>query len=77
MQVEKLRSEVNGGSLECEFAFWKAIWEFLREEVREPVGNYLLNLKDQLRLRKWREMGGKQESEGAACWGEPDLTDWG
>ncbi len=31
---ERLRSEENGVSMECEFTFSKAIGEFLREEVR-------------------------------------------
>jgi hypothetical protein len=50
-------SEVNGISIEGEFAFTKAVGEFLKEEVREGgyKGNYVLNVKDQLRMRTLRE----------------------
>jgi hypothetical protein len=43
--------------MECEFTFSKAVGEFLREEVRAGTfrGNYVLNLKEQLRVREWRE----------------------
>jgi hypothetical protein len=52
-----LCSEKHGISVEGEFAFGKAVGEFLREEVRSGTfkGNYLLNLKEQLRLRSLRE----------------------
>jgi hypothetical protein len=50
-------SEVNGISIEGEFAFTKAVGEFLREEVREGgyKGNYVLNVKEQLKMRTLRE----------------------
>ncbi len=50
-------SEVNGISIESEFAFTKAVGEFLKEEVREGgyKGNYVLNVKEQLRVRTLRE----------------------
>jgi hypothetical protein len=56
-ESERLRSEENGVSMECEFTFSKAVGEFLREEVRAGTfrGNYVLNLKEQLRVREWRE----------------------
>jgi hypothetical protein len=56
-ESEKLRSEENGVSMVCEFVFSKAIGEFLWEEVRAGTfrGNYVLNLKEQLRMREWRE----------------------
>ncbi len=43
--------------MEGEFAFRKAIGEFLKEEVRAGSfkGNYVLNLKEQWRLRCLRE----------------------
>ncbi len=55
---DRLQSEANGISLEGEFAFGRAVGEFLREEVRAGTfkGNYILNLKDQLRMRELREM---------------------
>jgi hypothetical protein len=48
---------VNGISFEGEFAFTKAVGEFLKEEVREGGyrGNYVLNVKEQLRMRTLRE----------------------
>jgi hypothetical protein len=56
-QDESLGNEKNGISVEGEFAFGKAVGEFLREEVRAGTfkENYLLNLKEQLRLRSLRE----------------------
>jgi hypothetical protein len=50
-------SEVNGISIEGEFAFTKAVGEFLKEEVREGgyKGNYVLNVKEQLKMRTLRE----------------------
>jgi hypothetical protein len=53
-----LQSEANGISMEGEFAFGRAVREFLREEVRAGnfKGNYILNLKDQMRMREMREM---------------------
>ncbi len=46
-------------SIEGEFVFSRAVGEFLKEEVRVGAfkGNYVLNLKDQLRLRCMRESG--------------------
>jgi hypothetical protein len=51
--------EKNGISVEGEFVFSKAVGEFLREEVRVGAfkGNYMLNLKDQMRVRCQRENG--------------------
>ncbi len=51
--------EKNGVSLEGEFVFSRAVGEFLRTEVRDGTfrGNYLLNLKEQLRMRCMRENG--------------------
>lgn len=52
-QREKMVAEANGISVEREFTFLKAVvGEFLREEVRGGgfMGNYVLNLKDQLRV---------------------------
>ncbi len=61
-EVKRLQSEENGISLEGEFAFGKAVGEFLREEVRAGnfKGNYILNLKDQLRMRELREQDGEK-----------------
>jgi hypothetical protein len=55
---DRLQCEDNGISLEGEFAFGRAVGEFLKEEVRAGTfkGNYILNLKDQMRLREMREM---------------------
>jgi hypothetical protein len=55
----KTKSEGNGVSLEGEFVFSRAVGEFLRMEVRDGLfrGNYLLNLKEQLRMRCMRENG--------------------
>jgi hypothetical protein len=55
----KTKSEKNGVSLEGEFVFSKAVGEFLRLEVKGGSfrGNYLLNLKEQLRMRCMRESG--------------------
>ncbi len=52
-----LGSKVNGVSVEGEIAFAKAVGEFLREEVRVGTfqGNYVLNLKDQKRIKSLRE----------------------
>jgi hypothetical protein len=54
---DKNESEVNGISIESEFAFTKAVGEFLKIEVREGgyKGNYVLNVKEQLRVRTLRE----------------------
>jgi hypothetical protein len=56
-EEDELQSEANGISMEGEFAFGKAVGEFLREEVRAGTfkGNYILNLKDQMRMREMRE----------------------
>jgi hypothetical protein len=45
--------------MEGEFVFSRAVGEFLKEEVRVGAfnGNYVLNLKDQLRMRCMRESG--------------------
>ncbi len=57
MKKEGLGSEVNGVSVKEEFAFAKAVGEFLREEVR--VGtfkrNNFLDLKEQRRMKSLRE----------------------
>jgi hypothetical protein len=55
--VNRNESEVNGISIEGKFAFTKAVGEFLKEEVREGgyKGNYVLNVKEQLRMRTLRE----------------------
>jgi hypothetical protein len=55
--VNRNESEVNGISIEGEFAFTKAVGEFLKEEVREGgyKRNYVLNVKEQLRMRTLRE----------------------
>jgi hypothetical protein len=54
---ETMTFESNGISMEHEFAFGKAVGEFLRGEVRAGTisGNYILNLKDQMRMRDLRE----------------------
>jgi hypothetical protein len=54
---KKTKSEGNGVSLEGEFVFSRAVGDFLRLDVREGLfrGNYLLNLKEQLRMRCIRE----------------------
>ena len=53
----------NGVSMEGEFAFGKAVGEFLRQAVREGSyrGNYVLNLREQMEQRAARESreGGK------------------
>jgi hypothetical protein len=61
-EVDTLQTEANGISMEGEFAFGRAIGEFLREEVRAGnfKGNYILNLKDQMRMRELREMDGEK-----------------
>jgi hypothetical protein len=64
--VEKedvLQNETNGISMEGEFGFGKAVGEFLREEVRAGTfkGNYLLNLKEQMRMRELRELDNVKE----------------
>jgi hypothetical protein len=50
---KKTKSEGNGVSLEGEFVFSRAVGDFLRLEVKDGLfrGNYLLNLKEQLRMR--------------------------
>jgi hypothetical protein len=55
---DMLQSEANGISMEGEFAFGWAVGEFLREEMRAGTfkGNYILNLKEQMRMRELREM---------------------
>ncbi len=61
MENEMMVSESNGISMEGELDL-KSCWEFLREEVRAGTfnGNYILNLKEQMRMRRLRET----ESEG-------------
>jgi hypothetical protein len=56
-RVDRNESEENGISIEGEFAFTKAVGEFLKEEVREGgyKGNYVLNVKEQLKMRTLRE----------------------
>jgi hypothetical protein len=56
---KKTTCEKSGVSLEGEFVFSRAVGEFLRTEVRDGTfrGNYLLNLKEQLRMRCMRENG--------------------
>jgi hypothetical protein len=46
--------------MEGEFVFSRAVGEFLREEVRNGTfkGNYMLNLKEQMRMRWMRQSGG-------------------
>jgi hypothetical protein len=58
--TKKTRCERNGVSMEGEFVFSRAVGEFLREEVRNGTfkGNYMLNLKEQLRMRWMRQSGG-------------------
>jgi hypothetical protein len=43
--------------VEGEFTFGKAVGEFLQEEVKvgSYKGNYVLNLKEQLRMKSLRE----------------------
>jgi hypothetical protein len=55
--VDRNESEKNGILIESEFAFVKAVREFLREEVWVGgyKGNYVLNVKEQLRMRTLRE----------------------
>ncbi len=55
--AKRTTCEKNGVLLEGEFVFSRAVGEFLREEVRTGTfkGNYVLNLKDQLRMRCMRE----------------------
>ncbi len=57
--AKRTTSEKNGVSMEGEFVFSRAVGEFLKEEVRVGAfkGNYVLNLKDQLRMRCMRESG--------------------
>jgi hypothetical protein len=45
--------------MEGEFVFTRAVGEFLREEVRNGTfkGNYMLNLKEQMRMRWMRQRG--------------------
>jgi hypothetical protein len=59
-EMEKMMSEKNGGSVEGEFVFSRAVGEFLKEEVRAGSfkGNYMLNLKEQIKMRCRRENGG-------------------
>ncbi len=50
-------TEVNSVSVRGESVFLKEVGEFLREEVR-AVGfksNYVLNLKDQMRMRSVKD----------------------
>ncbi len=58
-RAKKTTCEKNGVSMEGEFVFSRAVGEFLKEEVRVGAfkGNYVLNLKDQLRMRCTRESG--------------------
>jgi hypothetical protein len=55
----KAACEKNGVSVEGEFVFSRAVGEFLREEVRMGSfrGNYMLNLKEQMKMRCLRENG--------------------
>jgi hypothetical protein len=57
--AKRTTCEKNGVSMEGEFVFSRAVGEFLREEVR--VGsfrvNYMLNLKEQIRMMCVRENG--------------------
>jgi hypothetical protein len=57
--MKRTRCERNGVSMEGEFVFTKAVGEFLREEVRNGTfkGNYMLNLKEQMRMRWMRQCG--------------------
>ncbi len=57
--AKKTTCEKNGVSMEGEFVFLQAVGEFLREEVRVESfrGNYMLNLKEQMRMRCLRESG--------------------
>jgi hypothetical protein len=54
---KKMTCEKNGVSVEGEFVFSRAVGKFLREEVQVGAfkGNYMLNLKDQMRMRCQRE----------------------
>jgi hypothetical protein len=54
---QRTTCEKNGVSMEGEFVFSRAVGDFLREEVRMGTfkGNYVLNLKEQLRMRCLRE----------------------
>jgi hypothetical protein len=57
--VKRMMCEKNGVSIEGEFVFSRAVGEFLKEEVRAGTfkGNYVLNLKEQLKVRCLRESG--------------------
>jgi hypothetical protein len=57
--MKRTRCENNGVSMEGEFVFTRAVGEFLREEVRNGTfkGNYMLNLKEQMRMRWMRQRG--------------------
>jgi hypothetical protein len=57
--VKRTVCEKNGVSIEGEFVFSRAVGEFLKEEVRAGTfkGNYVLNLKEQLKVRCLRESG--------------------
>ncbi len=68
--------EKNGVSMEGEFVFSRAVGEFLREEVREGTfkGNYVLNLKEQLRMRCMREWR-RQKAESFAGGSKSDGED--
>jgi nucleotide-binding universal stress UspA family protein len=59
-EMEKMTSEKNGVSVEGELVFSRAVGEFLKEEVRAGSfkGNYMLNLKEQMKARCKRENGG-------------------
>jgi hypothetical protein len=58
-EMKKTMSERNGISVEGEFVFSRAVGEFLKE-VRAGLfkGNYMLNLKEQMKMRYMRESGG-------------------
>ncbi len=58
-EKEMLQNEKNGVSVEGEFALTKAVGEFQWDHVRAGtiMGNYSLNLKDQLRMRRCGEEG--------------------
>jgi hypothetical protein len=57
IENDRMDNEKNGASVEDKFTFVKAVGELLREEVwaGSLKGNYLLNLKEQMRMRCLRE----------------------
>ncbi len=66
MENEMMVSESNGISMEGELDL-KSCWEFLREEARDGTfnDNYMLNLKEQMRMRRMRET--KSEGNCGYC----------